>query len=268
MLWVLLALPCWAGAVESPDAEEPLPDPTLLIASNGEDLTGIKLMIPDGWKAQRKEHVGLVVTWPRDRVPLYALPSHIVKKPLSVGHVGDDAIQVEGTVKMCRKDLCREASFAAHGKGDPSQPYIFLPMEPGLGEPIDVAALDAPDPTGHVDVVMADIAAARASGKTPLLYFRRDGCPPCDQLVAALDRLPAEQLDDRFAMVTIDASDPPLRRFVAQYRSLGTPTLVVLDAEGNPTAHLTGFPGKKAVVAFLDGAVAGLGEGGTSEGGD
>jgi thiol:disulfide interchange protein DsbD len=91
------------------------------------------------------------------------------------------------------------------------------------------------------------LAEARKAGKPVVIDFYADWCLPCkelDEKTFTDDKVRAEL--DRFVRVKADltkAGDAKTKQLTQQYRIVGVPTLVFIDAAGQevPGARLTGF---------------------------
>lgn len=165
---------------------------------------------------------------------------------------GDERAHVQAAVKMGRKDLCRTAEVSVSGQADFAQSDGRVVLQPSDWEPPEPPSLDTPDPTGESHAVAEAIAAARAAGRIPLLYFWSDGCPPCDRLKAMLSNRPPDVYVDRFTLIPVDLGKRHVRRWGVAYGSAGTPTLVAVGEEGEVLGRHLGFGGAKGVQAFLE----------------
>ena len=91
------------------------------------------------------------------------------------------------------------------------------------------------------------LTQARTAGKPVVIDFYADWCLPCkelDEKTFTDDRVKAEL--DRFVRVKADltiAGDERTKQLTEQYKVVGVPTIVFLDASGNevPGSRLTGF---------------------------
>lgn len=93
----------------------------------------------------------------------------------------------------------------------------------------------------------AALASARTSGKPVVIDFYADWCLPCkelDEKTFTDEKVVAEL--DRFTRVKADltiAGDEKTKQLTEQYKIVGVPTIVFLDASGRevPGTRLTGF---------------------------
>lgn len=103
----------------------------------------------------------------------------------------------------------------------------------------------------------AGLAAAEAGrvGAPALVFFDAEWCHVCEAIrpdVAAL----ATQFQDRAAVIHMDIDAPESREAMERYAVQGTPTFVVLAADGTVLERVAGWPGTDRLVAALEGTAA------------
>ncbi|RMG18576.1 MAG: hypothetical protein D6731_01705 [Planctomycetota bacterium] len=100
------------------------------------------------------------------------------------------------------------------------------------------------------------LADARASRRPLLVLFDQDGCPPCAILRRQVLERPefAAAVGDRAVLLNLNAcNDEALAR---RYGVAGTPTLLVLDADGEAIARQEGIHDLASSLAFVRAALA------------
>ena len=96
----------------------------------------------------------------------------------------------------------------------------------------------------------ADFAQVTSTGKPVLVDFWATWCGPCRQISPIIDDIAATRDDITVVKVDVDQAGQTAARFRVQ----GVPTLVLLDAEGTPTATLTGGQPRAAIERMLENA--------------
>jgi thioredoxin-related protein len=66
----------------------------------------------------------------------------------------------------------------------------------------------------------------------------------------------AQRYQGKAKVIHINVDDPAARPFLSKYNVRGTPTIVLLDRQGQVAANVPGFPGEQAVARALDALVA------------
>jgi thiol:disulfide interchange protein DsbD len=87
------------------------------------------------------------------------------------------------------------------------------------------------------------LAMARQQGKPVIIDFYADWCAPCRELgdITLHDKRVVQLADQRFVMIKVDLTTkdqklhPPL---LAKYKVLGVPTVIFIDAKGQPRPEL------------------------------
>ena len=101
------------------------------------------------------------------------------------------------------------------------------------------------------DDTFADSVIAASSGRTVLVEFWAEWCPPCRALSPILEQLAAEH-PDTLTVVKVNADDN--LRTAAEYRALALPTMK-LFRDGEVVKTIVGAKPKAALVADLAGLV-------------
>ena len=118
---------------------------------------------------------------------------------------------------------------------------------------------DAPGIDWFDGDVGAAFEAARRAGKPLLLYWGASWCPPCQQLKATVfsraDFIARSRL---FVAVYLDGDDEGAQKWGEQFRVLGYPTVVVLDADRHELMRIAGGMDLDQYATVLDTALAHL----------
>lgn len=89
--------------------------------------------------------------------------------------------------------------------------------------------------------IPAALKEARAQQRPVLLYWGAQWCPPCNQLKATVFKSPAFIEKTRhFAAIYLDGDGEEAQQLGEQFKVVGYPTLVVLDAEGQEVTRIPG----------------------------
>ncbi len=108
----------------------------------------------------------------------------------------------------------------------------------------------APDPPGWVTDFDAALQTAATEGKSVLLAFTSPGCPPCESMKRTVLVAPRVTATIReMVPVSVDTSLRPdlARRFGIP----GTPTYIVLSADGRERGRLSGQRSEAEFLALL-----------------
>jgi len=103
------------------------------------------------------------------------------------------------------------------------------------------------------------LCAARAAHKPILLYWGAIWCPPCQQLKSTVFSRPDFIAKTRwFVPVYLDGDDPGAQKWGEQFKVLGYPTLLVLDAEQRELMRIASSMDLGLYASVLDNALADL----------
>lgn len=118
---------------------------------------------------------------------------------------------------------------------------------------------DAPGIDWYAGDVSAAFEAAKRAHKPILLYWGATWCPPCQQLKSTVfsrtDFIAKSRL---FVPVYLDGDDDGAQKWGEQFRVLGYPTLVVLDADRHELMRIAGGMDLDQYATVLDTALANL----------
>jgi thioredoxin-like negative regulator of GroEL len=118
---------------------------------------------------------------------------------------------------------------------------------------------DAPGIDWFAGEVGAAFDAAKRSGRPLLLYWGASWCPPCQQLKSTVFSRPDFIARSRlFVPVYLDGDDEGAQKWGEQFRVLGYPTVVVLDAERHELMRIAGGMDLEQYTTVLDTALAHL----------
>lgn len=115
----------------------------------------------------------------------------------------------------------------------------------------EVAAPAADHGPWRLDTLPA-LAEAKTAKRPALLLFTAVWCPPCQQMEKEV--LPQPEVVAALARVQpirVDADDAAAEDLFRRYHVQGTPTLLLVDAEGKETGRLEGFQAASAVIGLL-----------------
>ncbi len=117
--------------------------------------------------------------------------------------------------------------------------------------------IDPPLPTkfllNKVGTVEAALAQAKKEGKTVMIDFSADWCPPCKKMEeeAFTDQDIADLLKDTL-FVSVDVDHPGANeKAVDKYKPKGLPTVVFLNADGKVIGRAIGFGGVSSFKAKI-----------------
>lgn len=112
------------------------------------------------------------------------------------------------------------------------------------------SSASAPPQTWAADWTTA-LREAQATRRQVMIDFYMNGCPPCEIMHRSVLRSRAvqEALSD-FVPLRIDAARE--RELANRFEVFGTPTYVIVDAQGRFLARCEGLQTEEAFVAFLE----------------
>ncbi len=89
-------------------------------------------------------------------------------------------------------------------------------------------------------------------GKPKLIFFTQPGCPPCGPVGVLVKEL-SKEMGDTVFFETVDISEnfEPAERYNIQ----ATPTVVILDAQGNEVKRFVGIVEKDELKSALESAM-------------
>jgi hypothetical protein len=118
---------------------------------------------------------------------------------------------------------------------------------------------DTPGIAWYAGDVAAAFGAAKFAHKPILLYWGAAWCPPCQQLKSTVFSRPDFIAKTRqFVPVYLDGDDPGAQKWGEQFKVLGYPTLVVLDAERRELMRIASSMDLEVYATVLDTALADL----------
>ncbi len=88
-----------------------------------------------------------------------------------------------------------------------------------------------------------------ANGRPTVIDFWATWCGPCKRLAPVIEELAAEY-EGRVDVCKCDVEEAD--DLAAEYRVSSIPTLVFLDAQGNPVGRLVGLQSKATLVEEID----------------
>ncbi len=127
---------------------------------------------------------------------------------------------------------------SASGQTDPLRPLA-------LRAPMTVGAADMPDSNVvySSQALKAELAAVRASGQPAVLVFSADWCVSCHELERnVFPQAAVQQALGNARWIKMDVTDnsDEQRLIMRQYRVIGPPTLILLNASGEERERLVG----------------------------
>lgn len=123
------------------------------------------------------------------------------------------------------------------------KPIVLLVVLALFG--VGIAAWKAHGPAGGWEHDFdAGLDAAEASGKSMLVLYTADWCPPCQTLKRTVLREPevVDSLKQRYVLVKVDLSDRhgPNAELAAHFDVTGIPTVILYSPAGHEIDRVTG----------------------------